>query len=136
MRDLAKMLALLLFPLMPTVALAQTAEDAHVQHEGRLADTALNAQYRRTMEKMVSADRSRDDDLKKGAATPDIRPTYSAALLAAERAWLVYRDAHCVTVGLAYRGGVEEDEAEGKCVNDLDRKRTVELKQLAGSMMQ
>lgn len=136
MRDLVKMLAFLLFPLMPAVALAQTAEDAHVQHEGKLADTALNVQYRRTMEKMVAADRSRDDDLKKGAATPDSRPTYAAALLAAERAWLVYRDTHCVTVGLAYRGGAEEDEAEGKCVNDLDRKRTVELKQLSDSMMQ
>ncbi len=94
-----KMLACLLVSLMPGVALAQTAEDAHVQHEGKLADTALNAEYRSTMARMAAADRSRDDDLKKGAATPDSRPTYAAALLAAERAWLVYRDAHCVTVG-------------------------------------
>jgi uncharacterized protein YecT (DUF1311 family) len=55
-------------------------------------------------------------------------------LLAAERAWLVYRDAHCVTVGFAFRGGAYQDEAEGKCINDLTSKRTFELKQLSESL--
>jgi len=129
-----KMRAVLLLSLLPTGALAQTSEDAHVQHMGRLADTALNAQYRRTMAAMMLADKERDADLKDGSSKPDGRPTYQAALLTAERAWLAYRDAHCETVGLEYRGGAYEDEADGKCVNEMDRKRTVELKALLDGM--
>ena len=45
-----------------------------------------------------------------------------------------YRDAHCVTVGFAFRGGAYQDDAEGKCVNYLTGKRTVELKQLSDSL--
>ncbi len=80
------------------------------------------------------ADKERDADLKDGSSKPDGHPTYQAALLTAERAWLAYRDAHCETVGLEYRGGTEEDEADGKCVNEMDRKRTVELKALLDGM--
>ena len=108
-----KMLAVLLLSLLPTGALAQTSEDAHVQHMGRLADAALNAQYRQTMAAMAKADKARDADLKDGSSKPDGHPTYQAALLTAERAWLAYRDANCETVGLEYRGGTEEDEADG-----------------------
>ena len=129
-----KMLTVLLLCLVPAGALAQTAEDAHVQHEGRLADAGLNAQYHSTMAAMAKADIKRDAALKNGSSKPDGRPTYQAALLAAERTWLAYRDAHCVTVGLVFRGGVYEDEADGKCVNEMDRKRTVELKQLFDNM--
>ncbi len=125
--------ALLLAPVAPALPV-QTSEDAHVQHEHRLADTALNAQYRHTMDAMVLADRTRADALKKGMTRPDGRPSSQAGLVAAERAWLAYRDAHCVTVGFAYRGGAYQDEAEGKCINDLTRKRTVELKQLSDSL--
>ncbi len=128
------MLLVLVLSLLPVGALAQTAEDAHVQHMGLLADAALNAQYRATMAAMVRADGKRDAELRGGNDKPDGRPTYQASLLAAERGWLAYRDAHCTSVGLVFRGGVYEDEADGKCVNDLDRKRTVELKQLLDSM--
>ena len=129
-----KMLAAVLLCLLPAIALAQTSEDAHVQRIGRLADTALNAQYKTTMATMAQADRAREADMRNGSSKPDIHPTYQAALLAAERAWLAYRDAHCETVGLAFRGGAYEDEADGKCVNDMARRRTIELKALADSM--
>ena len=129
-----KTLAVLLLCLSSTGALAQTSEDAHVQHMGRLADTALNAQYHQTMAVMEKADKERDANLKDGSSKPDGRPTYQVALLTAERAWLAYRDAHCETVGLEYRGGAEEDEADGKCVNEMDHKRTVELKALLDGM--
>lgn len=33
-----------------------------------------------------------------------------------------------------FRGGTYEDEAEGKCVNNMDRKRTAELKALLVNM--
>lgn len=131
-----KILASLLLSFAPAVALAQTAEDAHVQHMGRLAYAALNAQYRSTMARMAEADKDRDADLKKGSSKPDGQPTYQAALVAAERAWLAYRDAHCATVSLAFRGGVYADEAGGKCINDLARKRTAELKELSASMIE
>lgn len=129
-----KMLAALLLTLVPVGAMAQTSEDAHVQHMGLLADKALNAQYHQTMAAMVLADKNRDADLKDGTSRPDGHPTYQAALIAAERSWLAYRDAHCETVGLTYRGGAEEDEADGKCVNAMDRTRTAELKDLLANM--
>ncbi|WP_267381500.1 MULTISPECIES: lysozyme inhibitor LprI family protein [unclassified Sphingomonas] len=129
-----KTLAVLALLLVPASVLAQTAEDAHVQHMGRLADTALNAQYHRTMAAMALADKEREVGLKDGSSKPDGHPTYQAALLAAERNWLAYRDAHCETVGLGYRGGAYEDEADGKCVNELDRKRTAELKTVLDGM--
>lgn len=128
-----KLAALLLVPVAAGLS-AQTSEDAHVQHVHQLADAALNAQYRRTMAAMASADRTRDDDLKKGIRKPDGRPTYQAGLIAAERAWLAYRDAHCLTVGFAYRGGAYEDEAEGKCINELTSRRTLDLKALSDSL--
>ena len=129
-----KMIAVLLLSLSTTSALAQTSEDAHVQHMGRLADAALNTQYHQTMAAMAKADKERSANLRDGSSKPDGRPTYQVALLTAERAWLAYRDAHCETVGLEYRGGTEEDEADGKCVNEMDRKRTIELKALSDGM--
>ena len=81
-----KMLAIPLLFLLPTGALAQTSEDAHVQHMGRLADTALNAQYHQPMAAMALADKERDADVKGGSSKPDGHPTYQAALLTAERA--------------------------------------------------
>jgi uncharacterized protein YecT (DUF1311 family) len=129
-----KMLAVFALSFLAGSASAQTVEDAHVKHMGLLADAALNAQYRIAMAAMIQADKARDADLKTGIAQPDSRPTFQAALITAERAWLVFRDAHCETVGLAFRGGVYEDEADGKCANTLTRRRTVELKALADSM--
>ena len=129
-----KMLIALTVFLVPVAASAQTAEDAHVQHMGLLADKALNRQYQATMALMVQADQKRAADLAGGVSKPDGRPAYQATLIAAERGWLTYRDAHCTSVGLVFRGGVYEDEAEGKCVNELDRKRTAELKALHDNM--
>ncbi len=90
--------------------------------------------YHRTMAALAQADRERDADLNGGSSKADGYPTYQVALLTAERASLAYRDAHCETVGLEYRGGAVEDEADGKCVNELDRKRTVELQALLDGM--
>ena len=129
-----KIFGALLLSLSSTGALAKTAEDAHNQHMGRLADTALNAQYRNTMAAMALADKERDASLKDGSSKADGHPTYQMALVTAERAWLTYRNAHCENVGLEYRGGTEEDEADGKCVAEMDRKRTVELKALVDGM--
>ena len=129
-----KTLAVLLLCLSSTGALAQTSEDAHVQHMGRLADTALNAQYHQTMAVMAKADKERDANLKDGSSKPDGRPTYQVALLTAERAWLAYRDAHCETLASSTAAAPRRNEADGKCVNEMDHKRTVELKALLDGM--
>ena len=129
-----KPIAVLLLSLMSTSVMAQTSEDARVKHMQLLADTALNAQYHRTMAAMAAADKERDAGLKDGSARPDGHPTYQAALLSAERDWLAYRDTHCETIGLGYRGGAYEDEADGKCVTEMDRSRTVELKAVLNNM--
>lgn len=94
---------------------------AHRDYER--ADTALNAQWR----KAVAIMKGRDKDA--GVPT-DKRPTYSAALLDAQRAWLRYRDSECRVQGYAMRGGSAESMVISGCLTDLTNKRIQQLKDL------
>ncbi len=87
------------------------------------ADDALNAQWRETAAKMRRLD---------GATTyDDGRPGYFAQLLAAQRAWLSYRDAHCASEGYQARGGSLEPLLIATCKTGLTRTRTEQLRELA-----
>ena len=110
----------------------QTQADMNVQVDRtyHAADAALNAQYRATMAVAAKDDASRAGDLKAGVARPDRDPTYRAALLASQRAWLAFRDAQCRVEGFAYRGGSAQDMAEAQCATALTRTRTAELRRL------
>ena len=105
-----------------------------VERDYEAADATLNAQYRATMAVAAKDDANRAGDLKTGAARPDGDPTYQAALLASQRAWLAYRDAQCRVASFEYRGGTDEGMAGGLCLTDLTRRRTAELKQLQASL--
>ena len=109
----------------------QVSMDVQVDRAHRAADAALNAQYRTTMAIAAKKDIDRASELKAGAARPDGQPSYQAALLASERAWLAYRDAQCVVAGFPYRGGTMEDLAGGQCLVTLTRARTAELTHIA-----
>lgn len=95
-------------------------------HEFLDADEALNAQWKVTAAKM----RALDED---GFAPEDGRPGHFEALLAAQRAWLAYRDAHCVTEGYWARGGSMEPMLVSFCLAGLTKDRTEQLRQLAES---
>ena len=88
------------------------------------ADAAMNAQYRATLAAMGRMD---------GLDAPDARsgPGYQDALLAAQRAWLAFRDAECVAEGYQFRGGSAQGMAVAGCKATLTRARTAQLKALA-----
>lgn len=57
------------------------------------------------------------------------------ALVKAQRAWIGYRDAQCLSWGFQARGGSMEPMLVSSCEADLTRKRTAELKALVDTMM-
>ena len=104
------------------IANAVTQQDMNVcaAQDFRAADDALNAQWAITAADM----RQRDVDT---AEYRDDRPSYFDQLLAAQRAWLTYRDAHCVSEGYAARGGSMEPMLVALCRTALTRERTQQL---------
>lgn len=86
------------------------------------ADKALNTEYQSVRKILTERDSSASDDADKGAAK---------ALLAAQRAWIAYRDANCEAVGYQARGGTLEPMLVASCLADMSRKRAEELKSLA-----
>lgn len=91
------------------------------------ADAALNAQYKLT----VAALKARDKTIDRSY---DTQPTHYDTLLAAQRAWIAYRDQHCLSESFAARGGTMAPMLHSGCMARLTRERTAELKELAGEM--
>jgi uncharacterized protein YecT (DUF1311 family) len=63
----------------------------------------------------------------------DKRPSFYAALLAGQQAWLKFRDAHCLSAGYVMRGGSAEPMMVNACLATLTRARTKQLRELAES---
>jgi len=89
------------------------------------ADKALNSQYQETRKQL----KARDAD----AVSEDLKGS-EAALLAAQRAWIVYRDTECASRGFQARGGSMEPMLISSCKADLTRKRTEDLKALTETL--
>ena len=85
----------------------------------RKADGALNAQWKMTYNFMKSRD---DADTSRGGGFG-----YAAGLLAAQRAWLKYRDTECVIEGGEFAGGTLQPMVQSLCLADLTRQRTTQL---------
>jgi uncharacterized protein YecT (DUF1311 family) len=91
------------------------------------ADDALNHQWAETSARM----KARDEAWAAIVAPEwDTRPGYFETLLAAQRAWLSYRDAHCRADGYSARGGSLEPLLVSTCKTALTEARTVELRDL------
>ena len=88
-------------------------------------DALLNAQYRKAMAK------ARQLDIDNKGITPYLGSSMSAAdaLKSAQRAWIGYRDGHCVLAGYEARGRQAEPLLVSGCLAELTRKRTAELKE-------
>lgn len=87
----------------------------------KAADAELNDVYRTAIAAMKQADAGLPSDLK-GA---------EKALREAQRAWLPYRDKTCRAYGFMARGGSMESMLVGRCLAELTRRRTQELKDMA-----
>jgi uncharacterized protein YecT (DUF1311 family) len=92
------------------------AQDFHA------ADAALNAQWTLTANSMKRIDAEYPAN--------DGRPGYFDTLLAAQRAWLAYRDGQCQSEGYTFRGGSMEPFMVATCRTRLTKQRTEELRAL------
>lgn len=92
------------------------------------ADAALNAQW-----KQSAAEAKRLDDARLDRAY-DNQPGYFDTLLKAQRAWLGYRDAHCLSEAFAARGGTMQPLLEAACRAELTKQRTQQLRDLYAPM--
>lgn len=104
-------------------AMAQPELNACAYQEYERADAALNAQWKLTAARMKEIDAGFD-------RTYDKRPGYYDTLLAAQRAWLTYRDQHCASEGYSMRGGSAEPMVISGCMAQLTDARTKQLKEL------
>lgn len=85
------------------------------------ADKDLNAAYKQLRTKMSDWDKSADEE-SKGAVD---------ALVAAQRAWVSFRDANCEVAGFQARGGTMESMLISSCLADMSTKRAAELRELS-----
>ncbi|WP_447754770.1 lysozyme inhibitor LprI family protein [Sphingopyxis fribergensis] len=104
-------------------AMAQFELNACAYKEFERADAAMNAQWKLTSARMKEIDKDFD-------RTQDNRPGYFDTLLAAQRAWLTYRDQHCASEGYTMRGGSAEPMVISGCQAQLTEARTKQLKEL------
>jgi len=122
--------------LIATLALAALqadpgCKDPKSQHEMNAcaygdyqrADAAMNRQWKPLLAKM----KERDKDFEPNG---DSRSSYVDALLESQRAWLKFRDAHCVAEGYFARGGSMEPMVVGNCLEHLTVDRTKQLHDL------
>ncbi len=85
----------------------------------RIADQELNAAW--AMASSVARERDRFE------SQPD-EPSFFAILREAQRAWLVFRDAHCKVEADRYRGGSIRPLIYSSCKEGLTRARTQQLR--------
>jgi uncharacterized protein YecT (DUF1311 family) len=78
------------------------------------ADRALNAQYAVTRKAVLAYD-----------------PEGDKLLIAAQRAWVAFRDAHCNATSFAFKGGTMEPMMRASCLAETTEARTAELKKMA-----
>lgn len=108
--------------LLPLAAAMLLAAAQTGMPDVRGADARLNAQYRATMAEM----RRRDASAERGLPGP----SYAQALLDAQRKWIAFRDANCLSVGYEYRGGSAERLSRATCLAEMTDARTRELRQI------
>ena len=96
-------------------------ECAYIEYEK--ADAAMNAEWK----PLLAIMKDRDKDFERNG---DDRPGYVAALLDGQRAWLKFRDAHCVSEGYFARGGSMEPLVINGCLEAVTKARTKQLQEL------
>ena len=122
--------ALLLLAAAPAVEedcgdLPQQPMNLCFLREFERTDAEMNAQWALTSKVLKDADREIDRKW-------DRQPGYFETLLAAQRAWLTYRDQHCLGESFEARGGTLAPTLHSTCKTALTRERIKQLKALAG----
>ena len=97
----------------------QTAMTMCQKAAATVADAEMNRVWTQVRAAMQSADRSAGSSPAAGNV---------AALLAAQRAWLTFRDAECRIESYEWRGGTMQPFTENQCLTQLTRSRTQQLR--------
>lgn len=121
--------------LVLAIALAATISSPQTQSE--MTRSSYRAQQ--NTERMLAAEwkkaqawaAEQDKDLDRSY---DKRPTYSAQLLKAQRAWISYKESHCEVEAWAARGGSMEPMLLASCIDTLSKERIRQLKNLRISL--
>ena len=112
---------------LPDVDCAQTDMPSELSYCARLefrrAESAMNIQWSLAATEMKRRDAEVD-------GYPDGRASYYEALLQAQRKWLEFREAHCLTERFLVRGGLTEPIQGNTCLAKLTRERTRQLIEL------
>ncbi len=125
-RKIALSLSALLFMACPVFAdsepncenpVAQQEMNICANRDFEKADAALNAVWKLARKSAEDEDEGLEGNLKGSAA----------ALLAAQRGWLAYRDGSCELAGFEARGGSMEPMLVAGCLAEMTRARTKEL---------
>jgi len=103
-------------------AMTQMAMNVCASREYGQADEILNREWELTADHM----RRMDDR----SPAPEGEPEHFETLLQAQRAWITYRDMHCRSARLEYRGGTIAPLIGANCLTELTEKRTIELQNL------
>jgi uncharacterized protein YecT (DUF1311 family) len=86
-------------------------------------DEEMNAQWKLAAAAMKKSDTGVDRKY-------DREPGYFVTLLAAQRAWLTYRDQQCLVESFELRGGSGAPQIHSGCMYRLTRERLAQLKAL------
>jgi uncharacterized protein YecT (DUF1311 family) len=121
------MIALLILAAATPCANATTQTDmnACAAMDAHVADGRINRQWSVTYGVMKKRDGS---DKSRGGG-----PGYAATLLAAQRAWLQFREKQCVVEGLEYLGGSMQPMVISGCRKQMTDARTKQLAELVES---
>jgi uncharacterized protein YecT (DUF1311 family) len=125
------MLSLLLAAALATAQSQLNCKDPQTQADMNIcagrdyeaADAAMARQWNIVVARMKLMDADLD-------RIHDKRPGYFAALLAGQRAWLKFRDSHCVVEGYYARGGSMEPLLINSCLEEVTKQRTQQLRAL------
>ena len=127
--------ALFILGLVPSPLLAQGTPNCNeprtqmemnicAGQEYRAADAELNKVYKAVIAQMKDMDSGLPPELKGAEKT----------LRKAQRAWIPYRDMACETYGFQARGGTMERMLVAECLGKMTRRRTKDLKDVAGGV--
>ncbi|CAN5383332.1 lysozyme inhibitor LprI family protein [soil metagenome] len=121
------MIALLILAAAATCVNATTQADmnACAAMDAHVADGRINRQWTVTYGVMKKRDA---EDKSRGGG-----PGYAPTLLAAQRAWLQFRERQCVVEGLEYSGGSMQPMVISGCCASMTDARTKQLAKLVES---
>ncbi len=97
--------------IVPVAAQTQSAANLSAAGEARVADQALNAEYR--------------------TASARLSPASRLLLRTAQRSWIAFRDSQCKFETSGVRGGSARAMVEARCLKELSQQRTRQLRKIA-----